>query len=71
MLLEEIKIMEFKKMKLFVDDKSSIDLANHAMCHGRSNHVERRYHFLRDQVNKVKLKLDYYISKPKLFHKTS
>ncbi|XP_058750756.1 secreted RxLR effector protein 161-like [Vicia villosa] len=34
-LLEELKIMEPKKMKMFVDNKSAIDLATHPMCHGR------------------------------------
>lgn len=29
MLLEELKIMEPKKMKLFVDNKSTIDMENH------------------------------------------
>lgn len=29
MLLEELKIIEPKKMKLFVDNKSAIDLKNH------------------------------------------
>lgn len=51
-MLEELKVIESKKIKLFVDNKSAIDLANHPMCHGRSKHVERRHHFSRDQVNK-------------------
>ena len=59
MLLEELRIMESKKIKLFVDNKSAINLANHPMSHGRSKHIERRYHFLRDQVNKGKLDLEY------------
>lgn len=59
MMLEELKVMEHKKMKLFVDNKSSIDLTNHPMSHGRSKHIERRYHFLRNQVNEGKLELEY------------
>ena len=58
MLLEELRIME-SKMKLFVDNKSAINLANHPVCHGRSKHIERRYHFLRDQVNKGKLEIKH------------
>ena len=58
MLLEELRIME-SKMKLFVDNKSAINLANHPMCHSLSKHIERRYHFLRDQVNKEKLEIKY------------
>lgn len=34
MILEEFKIMEPKKMKLFVDNKSTTDLENHPVCHG-------------------------------------
>lgn len=33
MLLEELKIMESKKIKLYIDNMSSIDLSNHPMCH--------------------------------------
>lgn len=66
MLLEELKIMEPKKMRLFVDNKSAIDLGNHPMCHGRSKHLERRYHFLRDQVNKGKLEHEHCKSKLQL-----
>lgn len=54
-LLEELKIMKTKKMKLLFDNKSTINLEKHPMCHVRSNHIERRYHFLRDQLNKGKL----------------
>lgn len=57
-LLEELKIMELKKMEFFVNNKLSINLANHHMCHGRSKHIEMRYHFLREQVNKGKLELE-------------
>lgn len=58
LLLKELKIMEPKKM-LFFDNKSTIDLANHPMCHGRSKHLERRYHFLRYQINKEKFELEH------------
>jgi hypothetical protein len=46
-------------MKLFVDNKSTIDLANHYVSHGRSKHIEKKFHFLGDQVHKQKLKLEY------------
>ncbi|MCI45484.1 copia protein, partial [Trifolium medium] len=37
----------------------AIDLAKHPVSHGRSKHIERRFHFLRDQVNRDKLELEY------------
>lgn len=58
-LLEELKIMEHRKMKLFVHNKLAIDLTNHIMCHGRSKHIEMRYHFLGDQVSKRRLELEH------------
>lgn len=60
MLLEELKIMEPKKMKLFVDNKSGIDLVSHPICHGQSKHIEMRYYFMRDQVNKGNIELEHY-----------
>ncbi|KHN37347.1 Copia protein, partial [Glycine soja] len=46
-------------MKLRVDNRSAIDLAKHPIAHGRSKHIEVKYHFLRDQVNKGNLALEY------------
>lgn len=49
MLLKDLKILEPKKMKLFVDNKSIIVLANYPICHGHSKHIEIMYHFFREQ----------------------
>lgn len=46
-------------MKLLVDNKSATGLANHPMSHGMRKHIERKYHFRRDQVNKERVKLEY------------
>jgi hypothetical protein len=66
MLLEELMISDTVKVKPFVDNKSAIDLANHPVSHGRSKYIERRYHFLRDQVNRGKLELEYCKSESQL-----
>jgi hypothetical protein len=42
-------------MRLNVDNKSAISLARNPIAHGRSKHIETKYHFLRDQVSKGKL----------------
>jgi len=42
-----------------VDNKSTIDLAKHPAAHGRSKHIETRFHFLREQVNQEKLEIVY------------
>lgn len=63
MLLEELKIIETLKIKMFVDNKSIIDLVNHPMSHGISEYIDSKYNFLRDQVNKDKLEIEYCKSK--------
>ncbi|KHN24340.1 Copia protein, partial [Glycine soja] len=46
-------------VKLLVDNKSAIDLAKHPASHGRSKHIETKFHFLREQVNNEKLKIEH------------
>lgn len=58
-LLEELKLHYKKPVQLFVDNKSSINLAKNPIAHGRSKHIETKFHFLRDQVNKGKLEMVY------------
>jgi hypothetical protein len=53
-------------MILMVDNKSAINLAKNPIAHGRSKHIETRFHFLRDQVSKDKLKLEFCRSEDQL-----
>ncbi|KHN10476.1 Copia protein, partial [Glycine soja] len=46
-------------VKLLVDNKSAIDLAKHPNSHGRSKHIETKFHFLREQVSNEKLKIGH------------
>ncbi|RDY11873.1 Copia protein, partial [Mucuna pruriens] len=48
-LLGELQEKNSKKVKLLVDNKFAIDLARHPTSHGRSKHIETRFHFLREQ----------------------
>jgi hypothetical protein len=59
MLLVELKLRENEKMELNVDTKSAIDLAKYPVSHGRRQHIEKKFHLLRDQVNKGKLEVKY------------
>ncbi|BAU01413.1 hypothetical protein VIGAN_11063800, partial [Vigna angularis var. angularis] len=36
-----------------------INLARNPVSHGRSKHIEVKFHFLRDVVNKERIKLTY------------
>ena len=51
-LLEELGVVTTDAVKLLVDSKSAIDLAKNPVSHGRSKHIETKFHFLRDQVTK-------------------
>jgi len=42
---------------LFIDNKSTINLAKKPVLHGRSKHIEAKFHFLWEQVNKEALKI--------------
>ncbi|KHN30253.1 Copia protein, partial [Glycine soja] len=46
-------------VKLLVDNKSAINLAKHPTSHGRSKHIETKFHFLREQVSNEKLKNEH------------
>lgn len=39
-LMQEIKVKKSRKVKLFMDNKSTIDLTKHLATHGRSKHIE-------------------------------
>lgn len=57
MLMKEIGLRVSSTMKPLVDNKSAIDLVKHPVAHGKSKHIETRFHFLRDQVTKGNLEL--------------
>ena len=46
-------------IKIYVDNVSAINLAKNPIFHHRSKHIDIRYHFLRDQVGKNMIKLEY------------
>jgi len=45
-------------IKIYVDNVSAINLAKNPVFHQRSKHIDIRYHFLRDQVEKNMIKLE-------------
>ena len=47
-LLAEIIGAEPKPVKMFVDNKSAIALMKNPVFHGRSKHVDIRFHFIRE-----------------------
>ncbi|XP_047168303.1 secreted RxLR effector protein 161-like [Vigna umbellata] len=58
-LLKELKILKENSMQVRMDNTSAINLARNPVSHGRSKHIEVKYHFLRDMVNKGRVELAY------------
>ena len=46
-------------MKLKVDNKSAIALARNPVFHGRSKHIHRRFHFIRECVEKEQIEVEH------------
>ncbi|KAI3498732.1 hypothetical protein L1887_09191 [Cichorium endivia] len=51
-LLKELTGWKADQVKLFVDNKSAIALMQNPVFHGRSKHIDTRFHFIRDCIEK-------------------
>jgi hypothetical protein len=56
-VLKELMAEVKKSIKLLIDNKSAINLANNPLLHGRSEHIGVIFYFLREQVNNGRLKV--------------
>ncbi|GAU43423.1 hypothetical protein TSUD_334860 [Trifolium subterraneum] len=52
-------VVVLSSFTLKVDNVSAINLAKNPIAHGRSKHIEMRFHYLREQVNNGNLTLEY------------
>lgn len=64
--MKGLKIELTEKVRLFVDNKSAIDLAKHPASHGRSKHIETMFHYIREQVSSGKLEVEHCRSEDQL-----
>jgi len=63
-ILKEMEIEVSRPITLFIDNKSAMSLARNPILHGRSKHIEAKFHFLREQVNKGALQLVHCSTEP-------
>jgi hypothetical protein len=49
----------FERVLLICDNTSAISVAKNPVFHKKMRHVERRYHFLRDHVEKGDIEMTY------------
>ncbi|MCH99895.1 cationic amino acid transporter 1-like, partial [Trifolium medium] len=58
-LIEEMMGEDHGSVTMNIDNISAINLAKNPVAHGRSEHIETRFHYLREQVNNGKLCLKH------------
>jgi hypothetical protein len=58
-LLGEILGQKPQKVRLRVDNKSAIELSKNPVHHGRSKHIDTRFHFIRECVEQGKIEVEH------------
>ena len=47
---------------IYVDNKSAIDLSKNLVFHGRSKHIDIRYHFIRECIERAEIVINHVCS---------
>ncbi|RDX80732.1 hypothetical protein CR513_38687, partial [Mucuna pruriens] len=58
-VLKKLGLKEQKNTRILCDNNSTIQLSKNPMFHGRSKHIDIKFHFLRDLVKDEIIKLSY------------
>ncbi|CAH9146107.1 unnamed protein product [Cuscuta epithymum] len=58
-LIGELTGIGDQQFKLLVDNKSAIALCKNPVYHGRSKHIDTRFHYIRDCIETGKMDVDY------------
>ena len=58
-LLGELLGIQVPKVRLLVDNKSTIALSKNLVHHDRSKHIDTRYHFIRDCVDRGEVDINH------------
>lgn len=57
--LNELKIEINDPIKIFEDNQGCISIAKNPSCHKRSKHIDIKYHFSREQIEKKLITIEY------------
>lgn len=58
-LLEEITEHACEKPTIYIDNKSAIALTKNLVFHGRSKHIHKRYHFIRECIETEQIEVQH------------
>lgn len=59
MLIADIMNEEPQVFRLLIDNKSAIELSKNPVYHDRSKHIDTRYHYIRDCIEKNVVDVDH------------
>ena len=59
MLVADLTGNEVQKFRLLVDNKSGIELSKNPMHHDRSKHIDNRFHYIRECIEKGVVDVDH------------
>ena len=57
-----------KQVPIYCDSSSAIAISHNPIQHSRTNHIDIRYHFLKDNVQKSKIELIFVLSPEEIAH---
>ena len=58
-LLKDLNVDKKDPLKIYEDNQSAISMGKNPQFHGRSKHIEIKYHFLRDHIEKKLVIIQY------------
>ncbi|XP_020578757.1 uncharacterized protein LOC110023608 [Phalaenopsis equestris] len=58
-LLKEISLPQEEAIKICIDNKSAIALAKNPVFHDRSKHIDMRYHYIRECIERREIQVQY------------
>ena len=58
-LISELTTSENQQITILEDNQSTIAMTHNPQFHGRSKHIDIKYHFVRDHVNNGNIRLVY------------
>jgi hypothetical protein len=65
-VLDDFDEMQTEATRLFCDNRSTISMAKNPVFHQRTRHINRKYHFIREALQKGVISIQFYRSEKQL-----